>query len=185
MFQSLTTSVTNERPTLAHILPGEVQKIVKSSKLNPAALVTYEAGPEDQEIAEFLQEFSDLPIKFDREGGYFVGEFDTKGRLASVVVTLKSEPVAYSLVIDNEHEEGLSLPFGSRVVVGPFASEEAAERFAIGLLLRDGVIVRTAEGFLSWNGEVYESDSSFFAEYQDSLGTFEYCHVFPFLSTLA
>ncbi len=58
MFQSLTTSVTNERPTLAHILPGEVQKIVKSSKLNPAALVTYEAGPEDQEIAEFLQEFS-------------------------------------------------------------------------------------------------------------------------------
>lgn len=142
------------------------------------------------DIRSFFEKNQALPAAYRKDYDCFAMLPGAGGKLYStVMVYTEGEPDGYTLVVDLDQHASEALPFGGRFTAGPFETMEAAEEFAVKLLVREGLAIETnqEEGDVCWTlradldpeQEVFSHRVYLIEAWQDYLEGMEWFHIFP------
>jgi len=145
------------------------------------------------DIWKFWELNQSLPIAYRKDHNCFAMQAGAGNRTFSTVqLYVEDDPDAWTLVADLETHGSEGFPFWGRFTAGPFESMEAAEEFAVKLLVREGIAIEdktTLSSTVSYrlNADL-DPDGEWFSQRADLLDAWDECleglewfHIFPSL----
>lgn len=149
------------------------------------------------DIWKFWELNQSLPIRYLANHDCFAMQAGAGNRVFSTVqLYVEDDPDAWTLVADLESHDSEGFPFWGRFTAGPFETLEAAEEFAVKLLVREGIALEEEATDIATDSPVktyylqkdLDPDQDNFTNHRDLLEAWQECieglewfHIFPSL----
>jgi hypothetical protein len=172
--------------TLSQVPVERIEKIVFIPFNEPTPATLTDAA----DIANFHSLNAAMPLEYREDYQALIREAGSCKKYSTVMVYLKGGPEAYSLVCFLNAREDEDLPFGGRFTAGPFEDVQAAQEFAVKLLVREGHVIEEGAEFVNkWRlseafdpeKEEFTSRADLLEAFQECLEGLEYFHIFASL----
>lgn len=149
------------------------------------------------DISKFWELNQALPVEWLKDYECFSMQIGAGGKNYSTVqIYVEDDPDAWTLVADLETHDSEGFPFWGRFTAGPFETMEAAEEYAVKLLVREGIALEEDATDLATDSpvktyylqidldpdqEVFTNHRDLLEAWQDCLEGLEWFHIFPAL----